>query len=107
AFAIWTTMALLSRQQVTGWDVLCQSLATAIPLFIAIRYGFLSIAAACFGMFLLWNMPITSRYTEWYSGVSLFAILLLAALLSTGLYFAVRVKPTPALAAVRAAPEMA
>ena len=107
AFVIWTTMALLSRPQVTGWDILCQSLATAVPLFIAIRYGFLSIAAACFGMFILWNMPITSRYTEWYSGVSLFAILLLAALLTTGLYFAVRVKTSPAIAPIRPAPELA
>jgi serine/threonine-protein kinase len=108
AFVLWTLKAQLDLDRpFSWWDLLCQSLATAVPLFIAIRYGFLSIAAACVGMFLLWDMPITLRYSEWYSGVSLFAILLLGALLCTGLYFAVRVKPTPALAAVRAAPELA
>ena len=114
AFAVWTVMALLARPDTDRWDVfawgvLCQAVATAVPLYIAIRYGFLSIAAACLCIFLLWGLPITSRFGEWYAGVSLFTVLLIGTLLSAALYFAIQSRPATHAAAppARALPEMA
>ena len=59
-----------------------------IAAFVVLRFGFIALAAGMFSVDLLLNIPITTHFSSWYMGGSLFVLLTVTAMAVWGFYTA-------------------
>ena len=60
----------------------------AIAAFVVLRFGFIALAVGIFTVDLLGSVPVTTDFSSWYIGGSLFVFVLIAAMAVWGCYTA-------------------
>jgi hypothetical protein len=66
---------------------------SSLAVFVMIRFGLLALVANFVVYSVLSNFPLTFQVSAWYSGISVTAILLIAAMAFYGFYFSLGGRP--------------
>ncbi len=85
--ALWTAIKTFGSHHVLI-DVSTFAAVYAIAAFVVLRFGFIALALGMFTVDLLLNIPISTNFSSWYMGGSLFVLLTVIGLAVWGAYTA-------------------